>query len=241
MLWRQRLTEQVKRIPEIARTARCFGRAAGLEFVTIMTTDRPRRTRLASKPQEMSAEPPESSPAAKPKRTSRKAAQAEAAAPQVLPEAIIEIRDPQVDVPAIMAEIRAGLASRGYTEADYAPDLPVFGQDGGRWVDQLGVDSEWAYVLEQLDTGGRQLGVAVDARPSPVPVAGGVLSRLRRAAHELSTYYVNMLAGQQRALNELGLRSIARLAADQTAMRAEQRRLRAEIAALRARLEANDR
>jgi hypothetical protein len=156
------------------------------------------------------------------------------------PEAVIEIRDEGIDVQAILAEVRAGLAKRGYPTDDWAADLPVFGHDDtgdARWIERLRIDPEWAFMLDQIQEDARQLTLHVDVRPSPLPVVGGFLTRLKRAAHELAVFYDNIQAARQRVVTGQMIAFLARVVAQQEAIRREQRRLEEQLDALRARLD----
>ena len=160
----------------------------------------------------------------------------------VPPEAVIEIRDEAIDVQAILAEVRAGLANRGYSTEDWAADLPVFGHDesgDARWIERLRVDPEWAFMLDQIQEDARQLTLHVDVRPSPLPVVGGFLTRLKRAAHELAVFYDNIQAARQRVVTGQMIAFLARVVAQQEAIQRDQRRLQEQLDALRARLDAD--
>jgi hypothetical protein len=154
------------------------------------------------------------------------------------PEAVIEIRDPTIDIPAIMDEIRAGLARRGYQDHDFDDAFPAFTPDGfpgPEWVARLQIDPELAYLLEQAAEGHDRIAVAMDVRAPQVPVGAGALLRLKRAAHELAVFYVNQLANRQVQVNTHLVRAVARLAADQAALRRENASLREQLDELRGR------
>ncbi|MCL6646975.1 MAG: hypothetical protein K6U89_01400 [Chloroflexi bacterium] len=160
----------------------------------------------------------------------------------VAPETVVEIRDPAIDVPAILAEIRASLAQRGYTTEDWAAELPVFGQEetgDARWLERLRIDPEWAFLIDQVQEDARNLTLHVTVQPSPLPVVGGLLTRFKRAAHELVVFYANLQAARQRVLVGQLLAVVARVVAQQEALQREQRRLAHEVAALRERLESD--
>ncbi|MCS6802710.1 MAG: hypothetical protein RMM58_00740 [Chloroflexota bacterium] len=155
---------------------------------------------------------------------------------------MIEIRDDAIDVEAILAEVRAGLAARGYSAEEWAADLPVFGHDDtgdARWIERLRIDPEWAFMLDQIQDDARNLTLHVEVRPSPVPLVGGMITRLKRAAHELAVFYDNIQAARQRVVIGQLIAFLARVIAHQEAIRRDQRRLQDEIAALRARLDAD--
>lgn len=154
------------------------------------------------------------------------------------PEAVIEIRDPSIDIVAIMDEIRAGLAQRGYQDSDFEDEFPAFTPDGfpgPAWVARLNIDPEMAYLLEQAAEGHDRIAVSMDVRAPQVPVGAGALLRLKRAAHELAVFYVNQLANRQVQVNTNLVRAVARLAADQAALRRENAALREQLDELRGR------
>lgn len=184
----------------------------------------------------MASENPSASPDA------AEGAPAEAAPAAPPPEAVIEIRDEAIDVQAILAEVRAGLASRGYPTEEWAADLPVFGHDDtgdARWIERLRIDPEWAFMLDQIQEDARNLTLHVDVRPSPLPIIGGFLTRLKRAAHELVVFYDNIQAARQRVVTGQTIAFLARIVAQQEALRRDQRRLQDQIDTLRARLDAD--
>jgi hypothetical protein len=164
--------------------------------------------------------------------------------PAGLVESVVEIRDPEIDVPAILAEVRAGLERRGYTPEEWAADLPVFGHDDtgdARWIERLRVDPEWAFMLDQIQEDARNLTLHVDVRPSPTPIVGKWLTQLKRAGHELAVFYDNIQAARQRVVTGQMVAFLARVVAEQQALRRNQRQLQQQIDALNARLDADGR
>ncbi|MFN8535799.1 MAG: hypothetical protein U0556_19855 [Dehalococcoidia bacterium] len=166
-------------------------------------------------------------------------AASEASGGEVSPDVVVEIRDEAIDVPAILAEVRAGLAARGYDAGEWS-DLPVFGHDDtgdARWIERLRIDPEWAFMLDQIQEDARALTLHVDVRPSPLPVVGGLLTRFKRAAHELVVFYDNIQAARQRVVTGQTIAFLARVVAQQEAIRRDQRRLQEQIDALQSRLD----
>jgi hypothetical protein len=164
------------------------------------------------------------------------------ARPAFSPEAVIEVRDETIDVEAILAEVRAGLEQRGYSTEEWAADLPVFGHDDtgdARWIERLRIDPEWAFMLDQIQEDARNLTLHVAVRPSPLPLIGGLVTRLKRAAHELVVFYDNIQAARQRVVTGQMLAFLARVIAQQEAIRRDHRRLQEQLDALRARLDAD--
>lgn len=164
------------------------------------------------------------------------------AQPAFSPEAVIEIRDEAIDVEAILAEVRAGLEQRGYSTEEWAADLPVFGHDDtgdARWIERLRIDPEWAFMLDQIQEDARNLTLHVAVRPSPLPLIGGLVTRLKRAAHELVVFYDNIQAARQRVVTGQILAFLARVIAQQEAIQRDHRRLQEQLDALRARLDAD--
>jgi hypothetical protein len=126
---------------------------------------------------------------------------------------IIRIVDDQIDVDAIMAEIRANLASRPKLDPD---------PSGLTYTAAEGASSELEWAVDEARAAAGDLAIG-DQLPH-----GGVVNRLKRPLHQLARYYVELLAARQAGVNRPLIRAVELLAA-------ENARLRAELAELRAR------
>ena len=136
-------------------------------------------------------------------------AESQSPAPDV--SEIIRIVDDQIDVDAIMAEIRANLAKRPKLEPD---------PTGFTYTPAEGIQSELEWAVDEARAAAGDLGIGEQLPP------GGIVSRLKRPLHQLARYYVELLAARQSGVNRPLIRAVELLAA-------ENARLRAEIAALR--------
>lgn len=119
---------------------------------------------------------------------------------------IIRIVDDEIDVDAIMAEIRANLAKRPKLE----PDPTDF-----TYKPAEGVEGELAWAVDEARAAAGDLVIDDQLPPS------GVLTRLKRPLHQLVRYYVELLASRQDAVNRPLIRAIELLVAENTRLRAE--------------------
>jgi hypothetical protein len=125
---------------------------------------------------------------------------------------IIRIVDDQIDVDAIMAEIRSNLARRPKLDPD---------PSGLTYTPAEGAQSELEWAVDEARAAAGDMAIGDQLPP------GGVVNRLKRPLHQLARYYVELLAVRQAGVNRPLIRAVEVLAA-------ENARLRAEIAELRA-------
>ena len=125
---------------------------------------------------------------------------------------IIRIVDDQIDVDAIMAEIRSNLASRPKLDPD---------PSGLTYTPAEGAQSELEWAVDEARAAAGDMAIGDQLPP------GGVVNRLKRPLHQLARYYAELLATRQAGVNRPLIRAVELLAA-------ENARLRAEIAELRA-------
>jgi hypothetical protein len=151
------------------------------------------------------------------------------------PESVLSIRDPQLDVDAIMAEIRAALMkrraeaeARGVNFDDLAMGRYAMA-DSDRFPMQLHEALQQASLLRDSTQ------VSLFVTPTTTPVIGGLIQRVRTALHQAILFYVNMSAERQIAFNTETSKALNRLTAAADKQLAEKD---AQIAALQKRVDA---
>ena len=145
---------------------------------------------------------------------------------------IIRIVDPELDVDAIMAEIRANLAGRAPLDPD--PSGLVYRPGEGAL---LSTESELDWELEQAADAQRDLGVSDQLRPG-AGLVGGLATRLKAPLHQLARFYVDLAVQKQSALQWHVVRALKLLSQQAAARQEETARLRAEVEELRRELAA---
>lgn len=160
-------------------------------------------------------------------------------------EDIIEIRDDQIDVQAVMQQIRANLQKRREAAAAQGVDLDAF--VAGLYREDHGhFDAPVYYNLRRANATYDRITVSRYVSPRSTPVVGGLIQRVRGALHDLVIYYVNMLGSKQTLFNEAivymqnslieGLdKDAEQIAAELAALRTEVQQLRIELAELKTR------
>ncbi len=132
---------------------------------------------------------------------------------------IIRIVDPEIDVDAIMAEIRVNLASRAPLDPD--PSKVAFVNEVDRWLIE-----EANGAIASIRVGNR----------SPAPM-GGILSRISSRAkaplHQLSQYYVDLLAANVMRVDNLIVSILMRMTERAQQQRNDISELQAQVATLR--------
>jgi hypothetical protein len=168
----------------------------------------------------------------------KQTAQADAAA-----EDVIEIRDPEVDVPAIMAQVRANVAARKAAGA-YREDLDAIVRDVFSSVPDPAVvpgGPGGSSLARNLVDVNRRWMVREVPFASHAPVVGPLIVRVRRFWNWMAPkWYVRAILQQQVGFNGSAVQVINDLVANQNQLAEEVRRLagiveqqRAEIARLR--------
>ena len=145
---------------------------------------------------------------------------------------IIRIVDPELDVDAIMAEIRANLASRPPLDPDPSELVDRPGEAAS-----LSAEAELEWELEQAVDAQRDLGVADQLRPG-AGLVGSLATRVKAPLHQLARFYVDLSVQKQAALQGHVVRALRLLAEQSAARQEETARLRAEVEALRKELAA---
>ena len=149
-------------------------------------------------------------------------------------EEIIEIRDPAVDVEAVMNQIRANIRKRRMKAETGDLDLESFagGLNSGQ-ITSFGHDTD--HSLCRLSATYNKINVGLALTASQVPVLGPLWQKVRRSLHHLVLFYVNMAASKQVVYMFISL--IKGLAEENERMKAEVNTLQARVAALEAVLE----
>jgi hypothetical protein len=144
-------------------------------------------------------------------------------------QATIEATD--LDVEAIMQEIRARIRAR-------RAEARARGLDFEAYADGLYPLSADAVFSRDLYEAARHVGLGYDKvsvemalTETQVPLIGGLVHRFRSALHGLVLFYVNRLAARQTYFNEQTARALTALIRD---LEAEVRDLRARLADLEA-------
>jgi hypothetical protein len=145
-----------------------------------------------------------------------------------------ELEAPDLDIEAIMQEIRARLRAR-------RAEARARGLDWEAYADGLYPVPPGAVLSRDLYGAVHHAGLGYDKIPiemalteTRVPLAGRLVHRLRAALHELVLFYVNRLAARQVRFNEHAACALALLVRD---LEAEVRDLRARLAQLEAKRE----
>jgi len=155
-------------------------------------------------------------------------------------EEIIEIRDPAVDVEAVMNQIRANIRKRRMKAETGDLDLESFvgGLNSGQ-ITSFGHDTD--HSLRRLSATYNKINVGLALTASQVPVLGPLWQKVRRSLHHLVLFYVNMAASKQVVFNKqvvyMFISLIKGLAEENERMKAEVNTLQARVAALEAVLE----
>jgi len=133
-----------------------------------------------------------------------------------IPDGLIEIHDPEVDVDQIMTQIRERVHRRR-EEAGYPrQDLLAFG--AAAYPGELegeGVDADLYYHLRKANDLYHQVSVDPLLAPSPasrLPILGRLWRRMRQEAHNLVLYYVGRQAGRQVMVNRHLVSTLNRMA-----------------------------
>lgn len=145
---------------------------------------------------------------------------------------IVRIVDPELDVDAILAEIRANLAKRPKLDPD--PSSFVY-----RPADALALSaqSELEWTIEQAGECQRDMTIPEQLHTAP-GVAGTLATRLKRPLHQLARFYVELYGRKQAALDSHVVRALGLLAQRSATTQDELAALRQQVAELRGELEA---
>lgn len=153
---------------------------------------------------------------------------------------IIEIRDPEIDVQEIMRRVRERVRQRA-AQKKAEPWLPDFGSEVTDIDSSAGAFTpKMYYTLRQAREQANRIWVDLlltETTAQRIPFLGGLWRRIRREAHNLVLFYVNILAANQAAVNNHVVRILSELVSKQEQLQDDEdklKRLREEIEALRA-------
>jgi len=144
----------------------------------------------------------------------------------------IEVRHPAVDGQALTARLRDKIEARRI-QGLWPEPLPDFSLSEAPVVD----DSTLQYHLEQVNALHEQVWVGLSLAPSAatqVPILGRLWASVRRQAHQLVLYYLEMAISKQLTVNKHLVGAVNRLAESHQEMLA----LRREVGRLQQKIEA---
>jgi len=150
----------------------------------------------------------------------------------------IEVREPTIDDQALLARLRDKIEARRM-QGLWPEPLPDFSLSEPPSVD----DSALQYHLEQAHALHEQVWVGLSLAPSAasqVPILGRLWASVRRQAHQLVLYYLEMAISKQLAINKHMVGALNRLAESHQeilALRQDVGRLRQRIEVLEGRAE----
>ena len=149
---------------------------------------------------------------------------------------VVEIRDSEIDVAAIMARVRERIRQRR-AQADAQGleyDRLVDGRAPRIAADLSEVDLE--YDLRQAQIGAEAVLVSLEMRDRHIPVFNSFFYRLEELLHRLALKYVNRMAGRQVVFNTAAANVIATVARRLEQHEAQTQKLEQEVRALRERV-----
>lgn len=136
---------------------------------------------------------------------------------------------PDLDVEAIMQEIRARIRARRAEAKSLGLDFEAYA-DGLYPLPPGAVLSRETYeAVRHVSLGYDKVSVAMVLTETRIPVVGGLVQRIRAALHGLVLFYVNQIASQQTRFNERTAHAVTALVRD---LEAEIRDIHARLAAL---------
>lgn len=113
------------------------------------------------------------------------------------------LEEEQVDIEAIMQEIRARILAQQAHLPHYQETL--VNVSGKRF------SPEFYEHLYQANLAHNQVGVDLQVTPVSLPLIGPLIERMRSKVHQLVLFYVNQVTAQQREVNAHLLRALSML------------------------------
>ena len=161
-----------------------------------------------------------------------------------IPNDLIEIHDPEIDLTQIMDQIRERIRQRREELGYPRQSFPKFGAAAYPGEPEGGdVDADLYYHLRRANDLYYQIGVESSLAPSPttsLPVVGRLWGLIRREAHNLVLFYLGKSAQQQVAVNRHLVSTLNRMVTQLQQQQADLRALRDEIKRLRGNAEGGD-
>ena len=161
-----------------------------------------------------------------------------------IPNDLIEIHDPEIDLTQIMEQIRERIRQRREELGYPRQSFPKFGAAAYPGEPEGGdFDTDLYYHLRRANDLYYQIGVESSLAPSPttsLPVVGRLWGLIRREAHNLVLFYLGKSAQQQVAVNRHLVSTLNRMVTQLQQQEADLRELRDEIERLRGTAEGND-
>ena len=157
-----------------------------------------------------------------------------------VPDELIEIHDPEIDVDEIMQEIRERIRRRREEMGYPRRSFPTFGAAAYPGEpDTEDFDENLYYHLRKANDTYMTLGVEPVLSSSPstrIPILGRLWLQIRKEAHNLVLFYLGKLAGKQVVVNRHMVSTLNRMAAELQNQQAQVRELRREVEQLQERL-----
>ncbi|MCA9982613.1 MAG: hypothetical protein KDD89_17385, partial [Anaerolineales bacterium] len=125
--------------------------------------------------------------------------------------------EPELNIEEIMQQIRAAIIAQN-DATDGTAGVPI--NVSGKYL-----SPEFYENLYQARLTYNKVEAKLLVTKSPVPLLGPVIDWLKSKIHELTMFYVNQLAAQQRAVNAYLLQALAELGEEVERQAAEQERL----------------
>ena len=117
------------------------------------------------------------------------------------PQEVIDIRDPEINVEEIMQRLRERIHQRRLNARAEGKETHYLLQSEASASSENPFSGEFYYDLRLLREQAESIWVSPSVVGRPLPLLNRLWLRVRRAAHELVIYYVNMLAGRQVTVN----------------------------------------
>ncbi len=154
-------------------------------------------------------------------------------------DGVVEIRASEIDVEAILGQIRESLHRRREAAQAQGLDFDALAK-GVYQEDAERLDAAVYSNLRRLNAVYNRITVKQYVSPRHMPLIGGLVQRARAALHDLVIYYVNTLGSKQILVNETTVRLfnalLAEMEQDAARTRQEMAALQEQLAVLRAQL-----
>jgi hypothetical protein len=156
-----------------------------------------------------------------------------------VPDDLIEIDDPEIDVDDIMQEIRERIRRRREAMGYPRKSFPAFGAAAYPGEPETeDFDENLYYHLRKANDTYMTLVVEPVLSSSPatrIPILGRIWRQIRKEAHNLVLFYLGKLAGKQVLVNRHMVSTLNRMAAELQNQQAQVRELRREVKQLQER------